>query len=99
MSTIEEKKEKLAKLREARGKLDARIAEFIKRNVPLTRAMNIIAKVKIPDLLVSHARGGRGIQKNEDYLKMRIIDSALQRMQKDGKIKCNKDGTPYWELA
>lgn len=99
MKTAEEKKEKLEKLRAARTKLDARIAEFIKRNAPNTQASAIQAKVKIPDLLVEHARGGRLVQKNESYLKMRIIDSALQRMQKAGTIKCNKDGTPYWELV
>lgn len=99
MKTVEEKKEKLEKLRAARTKLDARIAEFVKRNTPDTQASAIRAKVKVPKELMDHARGGRAIQKKEDYLTMRIFDSALQRMQKAGTIKCNKDGAPYWELA
>jgi hypothetical protein len=83
------------KLKKARATLDERVYKFIKGRAPNSRVMNLAYKpgVLIPDVLWDNCRVA-----NAQLCAEAIVGNSLRRLKRAGRIWCNKQGTPHWEV-
>lgn len=94
---------KAQKLKKARATLDNRVVKYIKRWGPRgCRLMNLVCnhgiekhKCHVPDLIMEDSGrrlGDLTIYSRREY----IMSASIKRLKRQGRIRCNKEGTPSW---
>ena len=84
-------------MKKDRKDFDERVIEYIKKNYPMTRAMNLERHLIFPGSLLD-AWQLRSTSHSNQVRKMWIVDASLRRLKKTGKIECVKEGTPHWRV-